>query len=248
MVMTWDPNYKLFSANSTISIFLNYANESGGGRAAWQSSPRPNSYGVVTVQMDNSWRKDKPQNNLTFYLIEVGSDLGPATVIQGPTVTLTTKPVEHYKPPPHTAPPNKLGLAVGLPISLGFILLVICGLFIGMRKHRAIGLGNISIGHNKGYGIGKSRRQRMKRSKRAGPIRLDDDDTMPLPRDGGFRDDPADDGVELAERRPRPPARAREDSLGSLADSPTEGAFGRERPRGNAFRDEVARQKARGGS
>ncbi|KAI9763588.1 MAG: D-lactate ferricytochrome c oxidoreductase [Geoglossum simile] len=245
--VTWDPSYKFFNVNSTISILLNYANESGGGREAWQSGPRANSYGFVSVKMEDRWRKGQSKNNLTFYLVEVKSGLGPARYIEGPTISLVAKPIEHYKPPPPTRPPNKLGLEIGLPVSLGFISLVVCGLWIGMRKHRAIGLGNINIGRNKGYGIGKSHRQRMKRSKRAGPIRLDDDDNvMPPSRDGGFRDDPMDGGVELAEQRPKPHARAREDSLGSLVDSPTEGEFGRERLRNNAFRDEVARQKAEG--
>ena len=244
ILVTWDPNYELFNANSTISIILNYVNASGGGREAWQSSPTANSYGFVSVKMDDSWRKGQPENNLTFYLVEVGSNLGPARYMQGPTVSLTNQPVQHYQPPPPTRPPNKVGLEIGLPVSLGFIFLVVCGLWIGMRKHRTIGLGNINIGRNKGYGAGKSRSQRIRRNKRAGPIRLDDeDDVMPPPRGSGFRDDPMDGGVELAEQRPKPHARAREDSLGSLVDSPTEGGFGRERLRGNAFRDEVARQK-----
>ncbi|KAI9868182.1 MAG: hypothetical protein M1813_006927 [Trichoglossum hirsutum] len=238
-LVTWDANY--FSSNSTVSIWLNYADPKGGGREAWHSEPRPNSYGFVSVKMDNSWRKDQPRNNLTFYLVELGSNAGHTTYFTGPTVSLVNKPAQHYPPPPRIKP-NKLGITVGLPIGLGFVLLVVCGLWAGMRKHRRIGLGNINIGRNKGYGIGKSKRQRMKRSKKAGPIQLDDDITIP-PRNGGFRDNP-NDGVELEERTSRPRGHARDDSLGSLAGSPTEGAFRRDqRQGGNVFRDEVTRQQ-----
>ncbi|KAH0542652.1 hypothetical protein FGG08_002975 [Glutinoglossum americanum] len=243
--VTWDPSF--FGPNSTVSIWLNYVDPEGGGREAWNSGPRANSYGFVSLQMDNSWRKDNSRNNLTFYLVKVGSNEVQPTVIQGPTISLIKKPAQHYPPPPRTKAPSGLSLEIGIPVALVFIFVVVCGLWIGMRKHRTIGLGNINIGRNKGYGVGQSRRQRIKRSKKAGPIQLGDD-TMAEPRGDGFRDHPIDD-VELAERQARPRGHIRDDSLGSLADSPTQGTFRQDQRRGNnAFRDEVARQKTGGRS
>ncbi|KAH0548196.1 hypothetical protein GP486_008088 [Trichoglossum hirsutum] len=240
--VTWDASF--FGPNSTVSILLNYVDPKGGGREAWHSDPRPNSYGFVSVKMDNSWRKDQPRNNLTFYLVEVGPNDGQASYYTGPTVSLINKPAQHYPPPPRIKP-DKLGLAVGLPVSLGFVFLVLCGLCIGMRKRRKIGLGNINIGRNKGYGVGKSRRQRMKRSRKAGPIQLGDDDIItPAPRSSDFRDN-SNDGVELEERASHARRHNRDDdSLGSLAGSPTEDTFRRDQRQGNnVFRDEMARQK-----
>ncbi len=185
--------------------------------------------------MDKAWLKDTRRNNLTLYIIGLDAkDSSRATTIKGPTISLTNKPVEHLKPPPHTKMPNKLGLALGLPLSLGFVVLVVCGLYFGMRKTRRIGIGSV-MGRKKGYGEGKSRRQRMRKGKKGG-LRLDDNE----PEAPDYRDEPTQ-GVELQTRDPQ---QTKEENLSDLVSSPTKGTFGDDPPlQRNAFREELSRQK-----
>lgn len=159
--------------------------------------------------------------NLTFHLLnyEPAAPERAASTLDGPVITLTNEPPNHYKAPPFSKVPNKEGLLIGLPVTLGFLLIVIVGLYFGMRKHRAIGLGNI-MGRRRGYGVGKSKRQRLGLGKKGGgAIRLED------------REDYA---------RPQyQPAHSRGDSLGSLVSD--DGI--RPAPGGNQFRSEMERQK-----
>ena len=214
--VTWDPDF--FPINSTVTVKLQYANDSQ--QEAWSSSALDVSWGVATVTMDAAWLQGYSQYNLTFVALdfEPGMPNKVATPYAGPLITLTRAPPNHYKPPSHTKV-NKDGLVIGLPVGLGMCTLVVVGLFFGMRKHRTIGLGNIMGRRGKaGYGVAKSRRQRLGLSKK-GAIRLQDRDerapTMPPPVPG---------------------AHARGDSLGSLVSDGKP-------PRGNQFRDEIARQQ-----
>lgn len=149
--------------------------------------------------------KDDPKQNSKAY--------------DGPMITLTNEPPRHYAPPPVNSI-NKEGLIIGLPIGLGFVVLVAVGLFFGMRKHRTIGLGNIMGRRNRGYGVGKSRRQRLGLGKK-GAIRLEEREGAPMPH--------------YSEEH----GHARGDSLGSLVSD--DGI--RPTPGGNHFRDEVQRQR-----
>ncbi|KAI9805979.1 MAG: hypothetical protein M1825_000593 [Sarcosagium campestre] len=253
--VTWHSS--AFRPNSTIVLFVNYANTSSSfaGREAWHSEKTPNGYGFASMTMDAAWLKDRKRNNLTILAQEIENDAagvaGKSTWHVGPTVSLTTPPVQHYPPSPETPPPTKLGLMVGLPIALASVFIIMCGLAWGMRKTRRLGVGNV-MGRRRGYGVGKSRRQRLR------GIRLDDTVTAPTGsraaddlegRDkaaasslGGFRDEPVGGGVGGGTVR----GRERDDSLGSLADAV--GAhhdYSDEPPRErtNTFRDEVARQE-----
>ncbi|KAI9697294.1 MAG: hypothetical protein M1836_004858 [Candelina mexicana] len=231
--VSWDPD--VFTKNSTITVVLNYANASGGGSEAWHSDKIQNSYGFVSVTMDKAWLKDTRRNNLTLYIIGLDAkDSSRASTTKGPTISLINKPVEHAKPPPLTKMPNKLGLAIGLPVSLGFVALVVLGLYFGMRKTRRIGIASV-MGRKKGYGERRSRRQRMRRGKK-GELRLDEDE----PEAPDYRDEPTQ-GVELQTRKPR---LTKDESLSDLVSSPTTGDFGDDsRLQRNAFREEVSRQR-----
>lgn len=74
---------------------------------------------------------------------------------------------------------------------------------------------------NRGYGVGKSRRQRLGLGKKKGAIRLDDREQQ---ANSQFRD---------------APTHGRGDSLGNLAGDDEI----RPAPRGNQFRDEIRRQQ-----
>jgi len=140
---------------------------------------------------------------------------------------VTNKPADYYRQPKTPAPKGQ-SLYIALPTVFGFIILCVCGGAIYNRKQRKIGLGNI-MGRRNGYGVGKSRSQRLGLKKRKeGAIQLRDQE---LTAGGQYRD------VPLAQDRNTPlgHARADSDALGSLAGTPTE-----ERP--NPFRDEMMRQ------
>lgn len=214
--VTWDPDF-YGGENTTINVIINYANDST--TQAWSSGPILNSLGVTTVTMDKAWLQGYSLYNLTLKAMfhETATD-----VYQGPEVMLTNKPPNHYPAPPKSKP-NKEGLMIGLPVSLGFVALVVVGLFLGMRKHRHIGLGNI-MGRKKGYGARQSRRQRLGLGSKKGAIRLEQRDLGAEPE---YRDDLPP---------PRTPGHTRDESLGSLVET----------PRQNAFRSEIERQQTGG--
>ncbi|KAI9892704.1 MAG: hypothetical protein M1814_001124 [Vezdaea aestivalis] len=214
--VTWDPDF--FKINTTLEVLVDYTNPQGGGLNVYTSPETPNAYGFVTVSMDNRWLNDNSENNLTFSIIQL--DKTPSkkpNYYQGPTVRLIQKPAKHYAPSPETPKPDRKSLAIGLPVALGGALFIVLGVCFWNRKHRQIGIGNI-MGRRAGYGVGKSRRQRIGK---AGAIRLTE-----TPSKDVFRDEP-----------PRP-GHARDTSLGSLV---SEGAD--ERTQSNAFRSEVQRQR-----
>ncbi len=216
LIVTW--NRKYFAEHANITIILNYANESS--IQAWSSPAVDNIRGLLTVDMDKAWLQGYTRYNLTFYLTADGK------TYDGPEVSLV-------HPPPHRAPNqstggkiDKMGLTIGLPVSLGFVLFVVVGLWLGMRKQRKIGLGNIMSRSRHGYGTGKSKRQRTGMGKKE-DIRLQERELLSA-REPEYRDDAT----------PRPTfvkGHARDVSLGSLV-SEDDG------PR-NHFRSEVERQR-----
>ena len=222
LTVSWDSTY--FSVNSTVTLFLDYSNVTGNmGANAWQSDPTRNDMGFVIISIDQAWLQNSPRNNLTFQI--VNQDASPsehAIELKGPTISVTNAPAQHLAPGPTTQMPSKLGIEVGIPVAFGVFLLVVGGLWIGMRKHRKIDVGGV-MGKNKGYGAGQSRRQRMRgnpggiRLGKKGGIRLGEREV-----DGQFTDDLAGD-MELQPR-----------GGDGFSNQPT---------RGNAFRDEIQRQR-----
>lgn len=188
--------------------------------------------------MDKAWLQGRGRNNLTLTILSLGSNGNAKLVVTaGPVISLTNRPAAHYPAPPTTKAPNRLGLLVGIPVGLGFIVFILCGLFFGMRRHRRIGLGNV-MGRRRGYGVGKSRQRRMGKN---GAIRLEEAEVRAgVTEDARFKDQPAE-GVELQQRSP---ICAKETSPDSLAESSSKEGFGQVDTHGNAFRDEISRQRA----
>lgn len=190
--VTWNP--KNYAINSTMTVELNYANKSSlGGESAYSSPATDNRMGYVTIKMEEDWMQGRSRNNLTLYLIasDATSDQRAKTA-KGATISLVTKPAEHHPPPPPTPAPDKLGLAIGLPVGLGVFFIILIGLCLGMRRSRHIGLGSV-MGRKKGYGTGKSRGQRLGGSRR-------ENDAIRL---GELEEDPAryTDDPESMQRR-----------------------------------------------
>jgi Ykl077w/Psg1 (Pma1 Stabilization in Golgi) len=171
--------------------------------------------------------KGLSSNNITLYINPVAPIAGEPASFQGPTVEVTN-PVPDIYHPEKTPVPTGESLYIALPTVFGFVLICVCGGFIWNRKHRQIGLGNV-MGRRKGYGVGKSRSQRLGLGKKkAGAIQLREQE---LTAGGQYRDAP----VEREDtNRTTGHARADSDALGSLAGTPTE-------ERTNYFRDEMRR-------
>lgn len=160
--VTWNADF--YPLNASITIEMRYSNSTVGD-SAFTSEKTDNSYGYLPLHMRKEWLQEKAHNDLTFYLIELNPASGTrASIRKGPRITLHPKPVEHYKPsPPMTF--NKRALFIGLPVSLSVIIVVVAGLFFGMRESRRIGLGSVMGSRGKGYGIGKSKSQRLRKSR-----------------------------------------------------------------------------------
>ncbi|THC95612.1 hypothetical protein EYZ11_004927 [Aspergillus tanneri] len=161
--VTWNADF--YPLNATITIELRFS-DSTAGDSAFTSEKTGNSYGYIPLHMREDWLQGKSQNELTLYIIELDlkSDRR-ANAQQGPTVTLRRKPVEHHKPSPQL-PFNRLALYIGLPVSLAVVIAVVAGLFFGMQERRKIGLGNVMGSRGSGYGVGKSRDQRLRHNKK----------------------------------------------------------------------------------
>ncbi|KAF2263185.1 hypothetical protein CC78DRAFT_617865 [Lojkania enalia] len=218
---TWNPDR--FPLNSTVTVKVMFSNDST--QEVWSSAETDNSWGFVTFKTNKYWKQGYSAYNLTFHAVIFEGDdpTKQATPKDGPQITITDEPPDHYPPPEPTKAPNKEGLMIGLPVSLGFVLLVVVGLWFGMRKRRTIGLGNIMGRRNKGYGVGKSRSQRLGLGKK-GAIRLEEREIHSMP--------------QYTDRAP--PTHSRGDSLGSLVSDDEI----RPAPKHNQFRDEINRQKA----
>ncbi|PYI02175.1 hypothetical protein BO78DRAFT_400691 [Aspergillus sclerotiicarbonarius CBS 121057] len=165
--ITWDADF--YPLNATITIELRYSHSTEGD-SAFTSDKTDNSYGYTHIHMRQAWLQGKQRNPLTLYIIELDAVSDKrASARQGPTVTLYPKPVDHRIPPPR-ARFNKLALYIGLPVSLSVVILVVAGLYFGMRESRRIDLGNIM---GPGYGIRKSKIQRLGRSREQGGLALE---------------------------------------------------------------------------
>ncbi|RAH58078.1 hypothetical protein BO85DRAFT_449182 [Aspergillus piperis CBS 112811] len=157
--ITWDADF--YPLNATITIELRYT-DSIEGDSTFTSDKTDNSYGYTHIHMQQEWLQGKQQNPLTLYIIELDSVSDKrASARRGPTVVLHPKPVQHRLFPRPTSF-NKLGLYIGLPVSLSVVILVVAGLYFGMRDSRRIDLGNIG---GPGYGIRKSKGQRLGRNR-----------------------------------------------------------------------------------
>lgn len=242
-LVTWDPTY-FPGNNATIKVIGFVYNSTSGivtSDEVFSSSNMAAGWGFYQWSLDSSVLTTRGTGALNV-TIKIAT-LNPAGWLNGPTVLITNPPIYHAPP---TTPPTGMALYIGLPTIVGFAALVLIGTCIWNRKERHIGLGNIMNRGRAGYGVGKSRAQRLlgKRSRRNEDqgIRLMDRDINAAPGEV-YRDqvapprreiDPIDVGI----------ARRDSDALGSLAGTPTEDRQMElnRATKSNAFRDELSRQ------
>ena len=178
----------------------------------------PRERGFLSLTISKDWLQGYKNVNLSLVaLYYAPNSQHTGSSFDGPVLLLET---EYYAPPPKTKLPNTESLAIGLPVALGGCILIIAGVFFWNRKTRQIGLGSV-MGRGKGYGAGKSRRQRMGIKK--GDIMLQDRQALPISPQ--YRDD---DEIRTMPGRQGQNNHGREESLGSLVSEEEHNAFRRE--------------------
>lgn len=216
--VTWNTNY--FGSNSTIDILLNLSNDTS--QNVWSSGLISSAIGGISVDMKQNLLQQDTAYNLTIFAQQFTTAAGaPAIVYTGPTIQLKPKPT-HGQIPASAKESEKSGLKIGVPVCLGALAVVAVGLFYAMRKQRRISFGS-NLGRNRGYGIRKSRRQRL------GQGRSKEDDIMLQEREllrSEYTDNPL----------PEAPSRSSNDSLAYLVPAPVE-------DEGETFREEMEKQK-----
>jgi hypothetical protein len=173
----WSPN--AFPTNTTILVGLQDTNDT---ESPFISDAMPKERGLTLVTIDPAWLDGLDQRNLTMYWVayQAGSPSSPSNPRHlAYNVTIVPKPVQHLPANIHKGSFNRESLIIALPIVLGFIVLLVLGLFFGMRGQRRIGLGSIMGRGRLGYGTNKSRRERLGIKK--GAIRLEDREGIPPP-------------------------------------------------------------------
>ncbi|KAH8906076.1 hypothetical protein BR93DRAFT_969295 [Coniochaeta sp. PMI_546] len=254
--ITWDPTF-FPSSNTTVRVTGSYFNSTTGltTSQAFSSGSLAAAWSFYAWTVDSSLLSSSPGGvNISLAIAALTPGATAMTPFQGPVVKVA-KPAG-YVPEPAKAPTGP-ALYIGLPTVLGFVVVVLVGTCWWNRNHRKIGLGSV-MGRGKGYGAGKSRRQRMfggagKRERKEQGIRLMERDVTGAGGVEVYRD-------EVRPERPRVVTKSEggsfdygmprrdSDALGSLAGSPTEerhpNVSGRATAgNGNAFRDELSRQE-----
>lgn len=221
--MTWDPS--IFNGSSNTTVSLKYVTEkSGDGGVARWSQTVSSGIGTVEVTMEQDWLENQPQNNLSVWIQTIAPD-GNRTNLAGPVISLIEPPTPSASPSASDAPAtpaphdsaNKTKMEVGIPIGLVFLFAFSVGLFLVMRRRRRGYMGSRARGHG------------------AGPL-TGDEFRSTRSRGYSFKDEPVQ-GVELQSRG----GHRREVSLGDQMGSPP---IDSRREGSNAFREEIARQRA----
>ncbi|KAL9065646.1 MAG: hypothetical protein Q9161_008090 [Pseudevernia consocians] len=225
LAVTWDTSLFEDGANNTVQVYNVDATDlnSPGTADILASLNATNFEGSVFLNMSSAWLSSQPTANLTIALI-VDQEGRDPEIFAGPVFTLlSTSSSDSTHSEPSSAPSSgkKLGEKVGLPIGLVFLIVaaIAVAFFVCFRKRRG-----------KGYGTGKSLRQRVSGGAGRGHR-----------RDPSFHDEPTT-GVELKDRNKGLTGESPEDNWewGSPVSSPTTAGGA-----GNAFRDEIQRQRSR---
>ena len=187
--------------------------------------------GWAKIEMEQDWLHGNKSTNLTFFLNSIAqTDSQANTTTSGTQFTLVDPNSEKDDDSSSSKKDKKIGMGLGIPIAFAFIALGIVGIFFYMRRRRRAGgyLAKRSLSHG---------------SVRDRAIHSEDDDWNGGTRGSErFRDEPGP-GLELQDRSR---GHRRGDSLGSLESSPTHDGFESQgQSGGNAFRDEISRQRGK---
>ncbi|OIW26129.1 hypothetical protein CONLIGDRAFT_684658 [Coniochaeta ligniaria NRRL 30616] len=256
--VTWDPT--IFpSSNTTVRITGSYFNSTTGltTSQAFSSGSLAAAWSFYAWTVDSSLLSGSGAGgvNISLTIAALSAGATAMTPFQGPVVRVA-KPAGYVSE--KTKAPTGPALYIGLPTVLGFVAVVLIGTCWWNRKHRKIDVGSV-MGRGRGYGAGKSRRQRVfggagKRERKEQGIRLMERDVVAGAGGEVYRDDVRPERPTIVTKTEGDSfdfgvPRRDSDALGSLAGSPTEerhpDGLGRAQKggNGNAFRDELSRQE-----
>lgn len=232
MIVIWDPDVftDVLEPNSTIMIELAYLESSdlNASNIFNRSEAVVYEKGYILMKMQEEWLNKSESKNFTTYLVSPSKDSANLVKV-GPTLTL----IKESSPASSGKDPNKLGVKLGVPFAMAFLVVVLLLLCLGTKKQRRNAWNKVSGSRSSGYLAKRSRGHQT-----PGGIQLREDGMG----GGRFHDEP-DRGVELQDRDGRR-HHSGDSSFGSLGSSPTQEGFGGRTPGGpNVFRDEISRQK-----
>ncbi|KXH34715.1 hypothetical protein CNYM01_06139 [Colletotrichum nymphaeae SA-01] len=258
--VTWDPAVLIKGNKTNVNVKIQGKSVNGTTVGdivlnADTDTTNPASYGYYAWTVSSSLIPAGQDNATIELLMSYTVDGTAQDAITGPQVLVAKRPEWH---PEAAKMPKGAELYIALPTVFGFIIICVIGGCIWNRRTRKIGLGNIMSRSRHGYGVGKSRAQRLGAKVRQSVfhggrkdhgIQLRQREISP---DGYvYRDEPLPDqqqrqhtgglntnGGGLGH------ARRDSDALGSLAGSPVSATFPHHEPQGgNAFREEMRRQE-----
>ncbi|KAK6215034.1 hypothetical protein QIS74_08053 [Colletotrichum tabaci] len=250
--VTWDPTVLIKGNKTNVHVKIQ-GKEVNGTKVgdtvlnADSDKTNPGAWGYYAWHISKNLIHAGQENATIELLMSYTIDNIAQKDITGPRVVVARRPQFH---PATSRMPKGAELYIALPTVFGVVILAVIGGCLWNRRARQIGIGNVMSRSRHGYGVGKSRAQRLgarvrqsvfPRSRKDRGIQLRQQREMSP--DGGYvyRDEPLD-----SQHQQQPAGRPRRDSdaLGSLAGSPTSTHFPDHGAQGgNAFREELRRQE-----
>ncbi|KAF3166077.1 hypothetical protein TWF225_000862 [Orbilia oligospora] len=232
--VTWNPLYwGEDGGNNTVEIVANYQADPDfpeRGRVAFDSGITLNKLGFITFYVDPE--KYSAGAIVHWTMKRIGALANTEKSFRsGPWVMISKEPIHH--PQPSVRPPvSTVGLAVGLPLAVLFIVAVIAGLHFCNKDKRSIGGIVIpSMRRRRAEGGYVSRRARGQRANRAPGYRDEIDTKAAAWEMGAMRspDTPRNTGPYQDEPTSPPTIKAR--SAESLPGNPFSDRFQEQAPR-----------------
>ena len=177
VTVTWDTKFFSSYPNSTVILTGNLYNETTGEitTQAFSSNTLASGWSFYAWHVDKallSGASSKGVNiSISMSYLAGGNS---STHVRGPIVRIAKK--EPYRQPPAELP-SGAALYIGLPAVFAFIVVMVIGTCVWNKRHRHIDIASIrprSRFNKKGYGVGRSRRQRT------GAVSLDSKDAIAL--------------------------------------------------------------------
>ncbi|KAL3425088.1 hypothetical protein PVAG01_04369 [Phlyctema vagabunda] len=155
--VTWDSSFYAESQgiNSTILIMASHSTVSGDVAKSPSSPITPNRLGFLRWTLTSAWLKNSSSNDVTLFIVPLNAAEGTDNrMVRGPTIKVLASPKSR---PKQAGGSSHRALSIALPVVVGISLLFIG---IGYYIHRKKGLRS-TMGREAGYGVGKSRSQRV---------------------------------------------------------------------------------------
>ncbi|KZL73231.1 hypothetical protein CT0861_10885 [Colletotrichum tofieldiae] len=245
--VTWDPTVLIKGNKTNVHVKIQGKDVNGTKVGdivlnADTDKTNPAAYGYYAWNVNKNLIPSGQENATIELLMSYTIDNVAQKEIAGPRVLVAKRP--QYQPQPARMPKGA-ELYIALPTVFGVIIIAVIGGCIWNRRTRQIGIGNIMSRSRHGYGVGKSRAQRLGARVRQSVFQGRKDRGIQLRQremspGGGYvyRDEPLDS------QQPASRPRRDSDALGSLAGSPTSTHFQDQSVQGgNAFREELRRQE-----